>query len=957
MIVLFHTFFTITKYILTIITKSVFCKTRKPNDDRRQDQTQNVIFTDTSYLMESEADIEEGIGVRFFPPVYVQRYTAVKHVLQDERWLGKINKVVDFGCAEFGFFIFMKNLSGIQEVLSVDVDRQILEHNCCRAAPLNVDYLESYQRSEPLVVRILNGSIADTDPRLLGTDAVICIELIEHLYPDVLEEVPYTVFGYIEPLIAVFTTPNSDFNVLFPNLSGFRHPDHKFEWTRSQFEEWALNITSRYPAYNVNVFGVGKGPPGTESYGSCSQMAVFTKIDYQSHIDKKLHHDLPETEESDVVYEEIRCYEFPYHIDNRTDDEKILHEAEYYIRVLAMYDKYNTDKGIYIPLKQILPRVEKWNTSETMLKNLLEDAGWEVEISHNSETCVVYPCFDPESSIAESDDYVVEEQSFYVAESMEDDWDTPAVDTDEQRDTMLCNEDWKCSGSAENCKLQENRGMEVCSSTRDNIEVSDSESVNLKLGSDTSISFRTKEVIDDTVSMTSTTNVQQSNNSSPNLKISQPLTNLESEQASGVLLTQFSANNFTDKLDRYSEADKRITSACSNFCGSLDIVKNEGRSYNEALTKRKIDELENFHRIPLNVSSENSRKNKNFIEDFYSDQPIVHSQTNPNPSDCNKVNYSFDTEGRQLSQKESEEMHLNFIPESSGSVMVHQKSSHSLCIGCATPSTLESSQERSLIESYSLDEQNDKAVDSGYPNSYSVQDMDMDLTPEQVDEIYSESEEVVSDNSNSYSVESDSESDDENNHDHNRLINNDGFLLNFRNELLYEPMVQAVENGDVANNNRDGEGNNAVAVVPMPADPEVEDQIDHDFIPILAAAEDFDNDNDLIIPEDVEPFPHWLLHLLGLVQPVNGGGDLNNYLLPPDNLLPDEGLGDADNNVVHGSNSSVSVGDAIYDVDDLEDLDLEELQDEDEEEEEGEEVVVPGDIGGGGEPDSFQEQE
>ncbi|KAJ9597126.1 hypothetical protein L9F63_026987 [Diploptera punctata] len=188
--------------------------------------------------MESEADIEEGIGVRFFPPVYVQRYTAVKHVLQDERWLGKINKVVDFGCAEFGFFIFMKNLSGIQEVLSVDVDRQILEHNCCRAAPLNVDYLESYQRSEPLVVRILNGSIADTDPRLLGTDAVICIELIEHLYPDVLEEVPYTVFGYIEPLIAVFTTPNSDFNVLFPNLSGFRHPDHKFEWTRSQFEEW-----------------------------------------------------------------------------------------------------------------------------------------------------------------------------------------------------------------------------------------------------------------------------------------------------------------------------------------------------------------------------------------------------------------------------------------------------------------------------------------------------------------------------------------------------------------------------------------------------------------------------------------------------------------------------------------------------------------------------------------------
>jgi hypothetical protein len=61
---------------------------------------------------------------------------------------------------------------------------------------------------------------------------------IEHLYPDTLEEVPYTVFGFIKPLVAIFTTPNSDFNVLFPNFTGFRHPDHKFEWSPTQFEDW-----------------------------------------------------------------------------------------------------------------------------------------------------------------------------------------------------------------------------------------------------------------------------------------------------------------------------------------------------------------------------------------------------------------------------------------------------------------------------------------------------------------------------------------------------------------------------------------------------------------------------------------------------------------------------------------------------------------------------------------------
>ena len=84
---------------------------------------------------------------------------------------------MDFGCAEFGFFIFVKDLAGIRELLTVDIDREVLERNCCRVAPLNVDYLNSYQRSEPLVVHILNGSIANLDPRLLGTDAVICIEV------------------------------------------------------------------------------------------------------------------------------------------------------------------------------------------------------------------------------------------------------------------------------------------------------------------------------------------------------------------------------------------------------------------------------------------------------------------------------------------------------------------------------------------------------------------------------------------------------------------------------------------------------------------------------------------------------------------------------------------------------------------------------------------------------------
>lgn len=34
------------------------------------------------------------------------------------------------------------------------------------------------------------------------------------------------------------TTPNYEFNQLFPGSRKFRHYDHKFEWTRQEFQTW-----------------------------------------------------------------------------------------------------------------------------------------------------------------------------------------------------------------------------------------------------------------------------------------------------------------------------------------------------------------------------------------------------------------------------------------------------------------------------------------------------------------------------------------------------------------------------------------------------------------------------------------------------------------------------------------------------------------------------------------------
>lgn len=71
------------------------------------------------------------------------------------------------------------------------------------------------------------------------------ISSIEHVYPETEQNLVQNIFGFIKPKIVIFTTPNSDFNELFgsPKFeNGFRHEDHKFEWTQQQFIDWFVSI-------------------------------------------------------------------------------------------------------------------------------------------------------------------------------------------------------------------------------------------------------------------------------------------------------------------------------------------------------------------------------------------------------------------------------------------------------------------------------------------------------------------------------------------------------------------------------------------------------------------------------------------------------------------------------------------------------------------------------------------
>jgi hypothetical protein len=112
------------------------------------------------------------------------------------------------------------------------------------------------------------------DTALAGYDAAVLMEVVEHVDPSRLPALEHSVFTVARPRTVLVTTPNVEYNPLFETLpeGQMRHSDHRFEWTRAEFQEWADGVAARR---NYTVSHVPIGPEDAER-GAPTQMAVFT---------------------------------------------------------------------------------------------------------------------------------------------------------------------------------------------------------------------------------------------------------------------------------------------------------------------------------------------------------------------------------------------------------------------------------------------------------------------------------------------------------------------------------------------------------------------------------------------------------------------------------------------------------------------------------------------------------
>jgi 3' terminal RNA ribose 2'-O-methyltransferase Hen1 len=197
-------------------------------------------------------------------PLAVQRQGSVLAVLR----AAGAQRVLDLGCGGGALLRLLLKDPQFTEIVGLDVSARALDTAERR---LKFDQLPEQARAR---ISLRQSALTYADPSLAGYDAAVLMEVIEHVDEERLPALEHAVFDVARPRTVIVTTPNSEYNTRFEFLpeDSFRHTDHRFEWNRSQFREWADRVAAE-AGYEVRQLPVG---PVDIALGPPTQMAVFT---------------------------------------------------------------------------------------------------------------------------------------------------------------------------------------------------------------------------------------------------------------------------------------------------------------------------------------------------------------------------------------------------------------------------------------------------------------------------------------------------------------------------------------------------------------------------------------------------------------------------------------------------------------------------------------------------------
>lgn len=180
------------------------------------------------------------------------------------------NTILDLGCGEGKLIRKLLKHKQFTQITGTDVAYSELMK---AKEKLHYDEMAPKQKEK---LNLFQSSLTYRDKRFEGFDAAAVIEVIEHLDLNRLKTFERVLFEFAKPQTIILTTPNKDYNVTWESMENddMRHDDHRFEWTRQEFSDWATHTADTH-GYKVEIFQIGEE---AEGLGGASQMGIFRKF-------------------------------------------------------------------------------------------------------------------------------------------------------------------------------------------------------------------------------------------------------------------------------------------------------------------------------------------------------------------------------------------------------------------------------------------------------------------------------------------------------------------------------------------------------------------------------------------------------------------------------------------------------------------------------------------------------
>lgn len=193
------------------------------------------------------------------------RYRAITDIVAS---LPEKRRIVDMGAGEGKLSARLAYILGVESILAVEPSGQSRLRAMERFAKMQ-DRAGVQAMPEPML-----GSLFYFDEQLQHQDVMILCEVIEHIEAYRLNGIMETILKEYRPQVLLVTTPNKEYNEVYAmEQEQFRHHDHRFEWTREEFNgrcaEWAEKGN-----YDYEIRGIGEEKEG---YGQPTQLAMFTR--------------------------------------------------------------------------------------------------------------------------------------------------------------------------------------------------------------------------------------------------------------------------------------------------------------------------------------------------------------------------------------------------------------------------------------------------------------------------------------------------------------------------------------------------------------------------------------------------------------------------------------------------------------------------------------------------------